>query len=320
MRGKNIVITGGAGFIGSHLGEELAKENKVLIIDNFSTGKRENIMDLLKKDNVQLIEGDITDLELLIKAFKGIDYVFHLAANPNVQEGIENPIQMNEVNILGTLNVLIAARDNNVNKIVYASSSAVYGDTDSLPQVETMSPMPTSPYAVTKLTGEYYCKIFYELYGLRTTSLRYFNVYGPRQDPNSQYAAVIPKFIRFVMQNQSPTIYGDGKQTRDFIFVKDVVKASILAAECEKADNAIINIGCGKSISINQLAEKIIKLSGKKLKPVYYPPLAGDIRHSLANVSRTKELLDFEAKTPLEDGLLEIIKHFKTKCVNNTQL
>ena len=310
MKAKRIVVTGGAGFIGSHIAEELPKENEIVILDDFSTGKRENITSL-GGDNVEVIEGSITDLKLLEKLFEGVDYVFHQAADPNVQGSIEDPMRTNEVNIKGTLNVLIAARDNNVKKVVYAASSAVYGDTIVLPNEETMKPEPTSPYAITKLVGEYYCGLFYEIYGLPTTSLRYFNVYGPRQDPNSDYAAVIPKFISRLMKNEAPIIYGDGKQTRDFIFVRDVARANILAAEKERANGEIINIGGGERISINELAEKMTGIFGKNLGHMHVEPLPGDVRHSLADVKKAKELLGFETKYSLDEGLLGTVRYFK---------
>ena len=273
-------------------------------------GKRENIASL-GEDNVEVVEGSITDLVLLEKLFEGVDYVFHQAADPNVQGSIEDPMRTNEVNIKGTLNVLIAARDNNVKKVVYAASSAVYGDTTVLPNVEAMKPEPTSPYAVTKLVGEYYCRLFYEIYDLPTTSLRYFNVYGPRQDQNSDYAAVIPKFISRLLKNEAPIIYGDGEQTRDFIFVQDVVRANILAAEKERANGEIINIGSGERISINELAEKMTGIFGKNLGPIHVEPLPSDVRHSLADITKAKVLLGFETKYSLDEGLLETVRYFK---------
>lgn len=313
MKNKKIVVTGGAGFIGSNIAEELANENEIIILDDFTTGRRENILKLLKKENVRLIKGSVTDIALLKEVFDNVDYVFHQAADPSVQGSIENPIGTNEANIVGTLNILTSSKETDIKKIVFASSSSVYGNTIIIPQVETMKPDPTSPYAVTKLTGEYYCKVFYELYGLSTTSLRYFNVYGPKQDPNSQYAAVIPKFINRVMQDKQPIIYGDGEQTRDFIFVKDVVKANLLAAERKKANGEIINIAFGKRVSINDLAKQIFGIFGKKLKALHTKPLPGDVKHSLADISKAKEMLGFKPKYSLEDGLRYTIDYFTSK-------
>ena len=312
MKAKRTVVTGGAGFIGSHIAEELAKENEVVIIDDFSTGKRGNIMSPGEGEgDVEVVEGSITDLALLERLFEGVDYVFHQAADPNVQGSIDDPLKTNEVNIKGTLNVLAAARANNVKKVVYAASSAVYGDTTVIPNVETLKPEPTSPYAITKLVGEYYCNIFYDVYGLPTTSLRYFNVYGPRQDPKSDYAAVIPRFISRILRNEPPMIYGDGEQTRDFIFVEDVVGANILAAEKKRANGEIINIGSAKRISINELAEKIMGQFEKNSRPIHIEPLPGDVRHSVADVEKAKELLGFVARYSLDVGLSKTINYFK---------
>lgn len=308
MKNKKVVITGGAGFIGSNLAEELMKNNEVIVIDNFSTGKKENLIGL---DGIKIINGSITDIKLLQKEFENVDYVFHQGALPSVPRSVENPISSNKANIDGTLNVLVAARDNNVKKVVYASSSSAYGDTPELPKKETMIPNPLSPYAITKLTGEYYCKIFTDVYGLATTSLRYFNVYGPKQDPTSQYSAVIPKFITRVMNNQNPIIYGDGEQTRDFTFVKDVVQANILSAESKKCNREVLNIACGKRITINKLAKEIINAFGKNLDLKHTKPRVGDVKHSLADISKAKELIGFEPKYSLKKGLEITIDYFK---------
>jgi len=309
MRGKKVIVTGGAGFIGSHLAQELARENEVTILDDFSSGKAENISEFCDMPNVRVVEGSILNLPLLHQLFDGVDYVFHLAADPNVAQSIQKPLKTNEVNITGTLNVLLAARDREVKKVVYASSSAIYGDAPT-PNVETMFANPTSPYALTKLVGEHYCRVFTRIYNLPTVSLRYFNVYGPRQDSNSDYAAVIPKFIHRILTNEPPIIYGDGEQTRDFIFVADVVRANILAAEQDVAGEAI-NIGCGQSASINQLADKLIMVLGKKLKPVYTEPQPGDIKYSAADVSRSSKLLGFKPEYSLQKGLPGTIAYFE---------
>ena len=261
LRNKKAVVTGGAGFIGSHLADELAKQGyHVVILDDLSTGKKENIAGLLSRDNVEFVEGSITNLSMLRKLFQRIDYIFHQAAIPSVLRSVENPQAVHEVNLTGTLNVLLAAKDNGVKKVVYASSSSVYGDTPTLPKREDMIPNPQSPYAVTKLAGEYYCHVFRQAYALPIACLRYFNVYDPRQDPNSQYAAVIPRFIDRISQGKPPIIFGDGEQTRDFTFIKDVVQANILAAESNAT--GIFNVGKDERTTISQLAELIIGLIG----------------------------------------------------------
>jgi len=307
MKNKRVAITGGAGFIGSNLAYKLATENIVIIVDDLSTGRVENIAGLIDKENVTFIEGSILDLRLLEQALNGVDFVFHQAAIPSVPRSIEDPLSTNEVNITGTLNVLIAARDNNVRKVIFASSSSVYGDTPTLPKVEDMTPNPQSPYALTKLVGEYYCHVFYQIYHMPTICLRYFNIYGPRQDPNSQYAAVIPVFIARVRQDKPPIIYGDGNQTRDFTFIQDAVRANIIAAESDAT--GIFNIGTGGNTTINGLARAIIKIMGRDLQPIYQEPRAGDIRDSLANISKAKAI-GYEPQYSLEDGLREAIRRF----------
>jgi len=306
---RKAVVTGGAGFIGSHLAGELAKCGyQVIILDDLSTGKRGNIEPILTQGNVQFIEGSITNLSLVNKLFQNVDFIFHLAAIPSVPRSIENPLVSHNVNITGTLNVLMAARDNKVGKVVYASSSATYGDTPTLPKREDMLSNPQSPYAVTKLAGEYYCRVFQEVYGLPTVCLRYFNVYGPRQDPNSSYAAVIPRFIQRALKGDALEIFGDGEQTRDFTFVKDVVEANILTAESDAT--GVFNIGTGKRVSINELARLLTKLTGKDIKPIHGEPRTGDIKHSLADISRAKQF-GYNPKYNLEKGLREAIGSFK---------
>ena len=302
---KKVVVTGGAGFIGSHLAEELQNRGHyVIVLDNFSTGKRANIDRILKKNSVEFVEGSVTDLALLQTLFKETEYVFHQAALARVPFSIENPLAANEVNITGTLNVLLAARDNKVKKVVFASSSSIYGDTDVLPQHEAMYANPLSPYALTKLAGEYYCSIFRNIFKLDTICLRYFNVYGPRQDPHSQYAMVIPAFISRVLAGTPPVIFGDGEQSRDFTFIHDVVNANIRAAESDV--NGVFNVGGGKNITINQLAQLIIKLLQKDLGPVYDKPRLGDVKHTLADVSKAK-VFGYKPEWSLEDGLKKII-------------
>ena len=303
---KKVVVTGGAGFIGSHLSEELVRQGyQVIILDDLSTGKIKNIELLLKKESVEFIQGNITDPPLLQQLFQGVDYIFHQAAIPSVPRSIENPQISHEANVTGTINVLLAARDNGIKKVIYASSSSIYGDTPTLPKREDMLPNPQSPYAVSKLAGEYYCQVFHQVYGLPTVCLRYFNVYGPRQDPDSQYAAVIPKFIKRVSGREAPIIFGDGEQTRDFTFVKDVIKANIIGAESDVS--GVFNIGTGESISINRLAELIIRLVGNSVEPIHEEPRSGDVRHSLADISKARAI-GYEPKYSLEDGLREIIR------------
>lgn len=303
---EKVIVTGGAGFIGSHLAEELARRGyQVTILDDLSTGEMENIKELLKKGSVQFIQDSITNFSLLKELFQGAIYVFHQAALPSVPRSVKDPLAANEVNITGTLNVLLAARDNKVRKVVYASSSSVYGDTPTLPKKEDMVPHPQSPYAVSKLAGEHYCRVFQEVYGLATACLRYFNVYGPRQNPDSQYAAVIPRFIRWASEGSPLIIFGDGEQTRDFTFIADAVEADILAAESNAS--GVFNIGRGKSITINELAKLVIKLTGNNVEPVHQEPREGDIRHSLADISKAKTL-GYEPRYNLEEGLEETRK------------
>ena len=308
MNKNKVVVTGGAGFIGSHLAEGLAKCGyQVTILDNLSTGKMENIEGLINNPSVEFIQGNINDLDLLQKAFKGARYIFHQAALPSVPRSVENPLASNDVNLNGTLNVLIAARDNKVEKVIYASSSSVYGDTPTLPKNEDMTPNPLSPYAVSKLAGEYYCRVFQSVYGLPTVCLRYFNVFGPRQDPESPYAAVIPLFIKKALSKESPVIYEDGEQTRDFTFVKDVIAANIVLAESNAC--GIFNISRQKSVTVNHLAELIIELTGNNIAPVYHKERPGDIRHSLADISKARGI-GFQPAYDLKAGLTETIEWF----------
>ena len=309
MKNKCIIVTGGAGFIGSNLVRALEKYNTVKVIDNLSTGYLKNIKDLINNTKIEFIKGNITNLNFLKKTFKDVDYVFHLAAIPSVPRSIINPIKSNYSNINGTLNVLIAAKDNNVKKVIYSSSSSVYGDTPTLPKKEDMKPCPLSPYAVSKLTSEYYCQVFTEVYYLPTICLRYFNVYGPHQDKKSEYAAVIPKFITSVLNNNSPVIFGNGKQTRDFTFVKDAVNANILAAKSK--ETGVFNIAYGKRISINKLAKSIMDIIGKQIKPKYTAPRSGDILHSLADISKAKRKLGYVPKIEIKEGLEETITWFQ---------
>ncbi|MDN5301099.1 MAG: UDP-N-acetylglucosamine/UDP-N-acetylgalactosamine 4-epimerase [Thermoanaerobacteraceae bacterium] len=307
----NYLITGGAGFIGSNIAEELLRRGeKVRIIDNFSTGKRENIERFI--NDIELIEGDLRNIEDAKKAVNGIEYILHQAALPSVPRSVVDPISSNASNIDGTLNLLVAARDAGVKRVVIAASSSAYGDTEILPKVENMMPNPLSPYAVTKYVEELYGRVFSKVYGLETVSLRYFNVFGPRQDPNSQYAAVIPKFITKMLKGESPIIYGDGEQSRDFTYIDNVVEANILAATSEKVGHGeIINIACGKRISLNQLVQKINKILGTDIRPIYDKPRVGDVKHSLASIKKAEELLGYSVKVNFEDGLKKVIEWYK---------
>jgi len=311
LKDKRIVVTGGAGFIGSNLARNLCNNNEVIVIDNLITGNFNNIKDLVDKNKLNFINGSITDIDLLKKSLKGIDFVFHQAAIPSVPRSVKDPISSNNANINGTLNVLVAAKENDVKKVIYASSSSVYGDTPTLPKKENMNPCPLSPYAVSKLSGEYYCNVFTEVYGLKTVCLRYFNVYGPRQDPTGDYAAVVPKFIEKILSDNSPIIYGDGKQSRDFSYVDDVVQANIKAAETTSC--GVFNIADGKKITINKLAELLMEIIGKDLKIIYNPPRPGDIKHSVADISKATKMLNYNPIYDLKKGLSEAVKWFQKK-------
>ncbi len=308
MRDKRVVVTGGAGFIGSNLAEGLCRENEVVVIDNLSTGHIENINHLVKSKKIEFVKETIANLPLLKRAFKDADYVLHQAAIPSVPRSVADPILINEAGITGTLNVLVAARDSSVKKVVYASSSSVYGDAPMLPKREDMIPSPLSPYALTKLTGEHYMRLFHDLYGLKTASLRYFNVFGPHQDPKSEYAAAIPRFITKTLNNERITIFGDGEQTRDFTFIKDVVQANIKVAESSSVGH--FNIAGGKRISVNDLVKTIFKLAGKETKVNYGPMRIGDVKHSLADISKAKEAFGWKPEYALEQGLKETVEWF----------
>jgi len=297
-----VLVTGGCGFIGSHLVDALLKdEHEVIVMDNLSSGNIENIRHVLAE--VQFHEKDVRNLEALELLMNGVDYVYHQAAMGSVLGSIADPLATNEVNITGTLNVLKAARKANVRRVIFASSSAVYGDIPALPKMETMRPMPISPYAVSKLAGEAYMQAFYYCYGLDTVSLRYFNVFGPRQDPHSQYAAVIPRFITALLNGGRPVIYGDGTQSRDFTYVENVVQANLLAMRAEETRGEAINISCGESISINTLLSTLCELCGKDVRAVYADRRQGDIEHSLGDHTAASDLLQYLPTTSFRDGI-----------------
>jgi UDP-glucose 4-epimerase len=310
MKNKKIVVTGGAGFIGSNLAQHLSNEkNHVVIIDNLSTGHLENIQDLIAAEKVEFIKGSITELNILQDVFRGCDYVFHEAALPSVPRSIKEPLLTDQVNIHGTLNVLVAAKEMGVKKVIYASSSSVYGDTPTLPKNESMTPNPLSPYAVSKLAGEYYCQVFTRVYGLPTVTLRYFNVYGPHQDPASEYAAVIPRFVTRILNHQNIVLYGDGQQTRDFTFVADVVRANILATE--NKISGVFNMAGGKRITLNDLAQTIMMLCNNTVDIFYQDVRPGDIKHSLADISKANKGFGYLPEYNIVEGLKETIKWFQ---------
>ncbi len=303
------LVTGGAGFIGSNLCETLISQgHKVRLLDNLATGKVENIRDFM--DKAEFVRGDVRDEAETAMAVQGVDYVVHLAALGSVPRSVADPTTTHDVNATGTLNVLNAARLTGVKRVVYASSSSVYGDTPVLPKHEDMTPMPLSPYAVSKLTGEYYCKVFYKVYGLETVALRYFNVYGKRQDPNSQYAAVIPKFLSSLLKGESPVIYGDGQQTRDFTFVEDCNQANIKACLAPSCAGMSFNVGFGSRISINGIFDKIREKSGKDIAPTYAEARKGDVRDSLAAIEKAKEFLSYRPEYNIDAGIEKTVRWF----------
>lgn len=305
MKNKKVAVTGGLGFIGSHLVEKLCQENEVVIVDNESSGSIKNIKHL-ELDNISLDLGDITQIDLK-KTFEDCDYVFHHAAMASVPASVADPLQCNLVNVTGTLKVLLAARENEVQKVVFASSSAVYGDNTNFPLSEDTPIKSISPYALSKATGEMYCQLFTDIYDLPTISLRYFNVFGPRQDPNSAYAAVIPHFINAILNDERPVIYGDGEQSRDFIYVKHVVDANLKASQSDQT--GAFNISIGNSITIKELVAIINEVVGKDITPIYDNPRPGDIKHSLADVTRAKSF-GFSPKSNFTRELKEIVNWF----------
>lgn len=308
MKNKNILITGGAGFIGSHIANELMDNNNITIIDNLSTGNIKNLKSE-EHENLNFIEGDICNFNL-DDLTSDKDYIFHLAAMASVPLSVERPEECNEINLNATVKLLKSAADNDVEKIVFSSSSAVYGENKNMPLKETEPPMPTSPYASSKAGCELYLKSFYESYGLNYTALRYFNVFGPKQDKNSQYAAVIPNFISALLEGKRAEIYGDGEQTRDFVYVGDVVKANINA--CESDYNGIVNIASGEKLTVNRLYDIVKNTLGSNLEPEYLPERPGDIKHSLADVSNMEKINLKIDSSDFESQLIETINWFKT--------
>jgi UDP-N-acetylglucosamine/UDP-N-acetyl-alpha-D-glucosaminouronate 4-epimerase len=305
------LVTGGAGFIGSNIVDELLRRGeRVRVLDNFSTGREENVAEFASR--VELFRGDVRDEAAVDRAVKGADYVLHQAALASVPRSIADPTSNNQVNVQGTLNILLAAKKHGVKRVVYASSSSVYGDSDALPKVESMTPNPKSPYAVAKLAAEYYCRVFGELYGVPTVSLRYFNVFGPRQDPNSQYSAVIPLFVKALLEGKAPNIYGDGEQSRDFTFISNVVNANLLACEANVTGARVYNIACGGRYTLNQLFAALRDRMGANLEPVYGPARPGDVKHSMAGIERIQKELGYHVGVSFEEGIDRTVQWYQT--------
>lgn len=312
------VVTGGAGFIGSHLVERLLAEGqRVVILDNFSTGREENLSDFRSNPRLEVRKASILDDAELARAFRGADCVYHQAAVPSVQKSVDRPQETHDVNVTGTLKVLLAARETGVRRVLYASSSSVYGDSEELPKREDFAPRPLSPYALQKYAGEAYAGLFSTLYGTATTALRYFNVFGPRQDPTSEYAAVIPRFVTAMLKGESPVIYGDGEQSRDFTYVANVAEANLTAAASKGAEGAVMNVALGQQISLNQLVSILNGILGTAIRPVYQPARAGDVRHSVASIDRARQLIGFRPSVTLEDGLKRTVEWYSARLVRS---
>lgn len=304
-----VLVTGGGGFIGSHLVEALlTADNDVRVLDNFSTGRRENLIRM--NPDVELVEGDILSYERVHTAVRGCEVVLHQAALPSVPRSIQDPLTSSAVNISGTLNILLAARDSAVQRVVFASSSSVYGANKVLPKSEDLKPEPMSPYAVSKLAAEGFCRSFHEVYGIETVALRYFNVFGPRQDPLSQYAAVIPNFITAFLNGHPPTVYGDGNQSRDFTYIDDVVRANLLAIAAPAASGAVYNVAGGKQVTLNELIEALGAITGRTVEPRYTDPRPGDVRASWADIELAGNELSYTPEVAFEDGLRRTIEYF----------
>jgi nucleoside-diphosphate-sugar epimerase len=304
------LVTGGAGFIGSHIVRRLLADGRtVRVLDDLSTGKRANIAEV--ESQIEFINGDICDVATVARAMDGVEVVFHLAARASVPRSVEHPRPAHEINVTGALNLLIAARDAGVRRFVYSASSSAYGDTPTLPKIETMRPDPLSPYAVSKLAAEHYCSCWSHVYGLQTISLRYFNVFGPRQDPQGAYAAVIPAFVSRMLRGERPVIFGDGEQSRDFCFVDNVVHANMLAAQARETHGEVVNVACGDRTTLNDIVKDINKLLGTNVEPVYQQTRAGDVKHSLADVSAAQRVIGYEPLVYFADGLKRSIDWYK---------
>jgi nucleoside-diphosphate-sugar epimerase len=303
------LVTGGAGFIGSHLAEELVRRGeRVRVVDSLITGKRQNIAHL---PDVEFLQGDLADLEVARRAVQGVDYVLHQAAIPSVPRSVQDPITSNRANVDASLNLLVAARDAGVRRVVYAGSSSAYGNAPTLPKVETMATAPLSPYALQKLVAEQYCQMFTNLYGLETVTIRYFNVFGPRQDPSSPYSGVISLFIRALLDGQRPTIYGDGGQTRDFTYVANVVDGVLRACQAKGASGEVINVATGGRISLNELFAAVKKVTGGSVEPIYAETRAGDVRDSQADIGKARRILGYEPTVAFQQGLEKTVEWFR---------
>jgi len=312
MTKRRYLVTGGAGFIGSHIAERLVKEgHSVRILDNFVAGKEENLTTF--REGIELIRGDIRDAKVVSEAAAGVDVVFHEAALGSVPRSVADPLTTHEVNMTGTLNVFLAARDGGAKRVVYASSSSVYGETPELPKHEGMTPQPLSPYALSKLVGEHYSSVFKHVYGFEIVSLRYFNIFGSRQDPESQYAAVIPRFITALLKGTAPTVYGDGLQSRDFTYVDNVVNANLLAAEAEGVAGRAFNVACGGRYSLLELLSRLKELLGSDVSPIHEPGRAGDVRDSQASVNAAKEALGYSVSVDFEEGLRRTVYWYRSQ-------
>jgi len=310
----NYLVTGGAGFIGSHLAEELVRRGeRVRVVDNLATGKRQNLAHV---PSVEFIEGDLADLEVARRAVTGIDYVLHQAAIPSVPRSVEDPITSNRANVDASLNILVAARDAGVKRLVYAGSSSAYGNTPTLPKIETMATAPLSPYALQKLVAEQYCQMFTTLYGLETVTIRYFNVFGPRQDPSSPYSGVISLFISALCDGRQPTIFGDGEHTRDFTYIANVVDGVLRACTADGASGEVINVATGRRISLNTLFNTIRELVGAQLSPKYADPRPGDVKDSQADISKARRILGYQPSVPFEEGLARTVAWYRNTPVS----
>ena len=306
------LVTGGAGFIGSNIVDELVRRgHDVAVLDDLSSGKRTNLEQVAGKVDLQV--GSITDLDTIQKACEGVDYVIHLAARTSVPRSVKDPIESNRINIDGTLNVLVAARDAKVRRVVFAASSSAYGETPILPKIETMPPAPISPYGVTKYVGELYAQVFGRVYGLENACVRYFNVFGPRQDPTSQYSGVLSRFMLAVLEGKMPVIYGDGEQSRDFTFIENVVDETLRACEAPDASGRVFNGGTGSRITLNQVIHLLAKISGQPIEAVYDPPRNGDIRDSQADISLARRVLGYEPRVQFEEGLRRTWEWYRGK-------
>jgi UDP-glucose 4-epimerase len=307
---RKVLVTGGAGFIGSHLSRALqARDFQVRVLDDLSSGKRANLADL--EGRIELIEGSILDVPTLHRALEGIEIVYHEAAIPSVPRSLAAPVASHQANATGTLAVLEGARQSGVRRVVYAGSSSAYGETPTLPKVETMASLPLSPYAVSKLAGEHYCQVYARAFGLETVVLRYFNVFGPRQDPQSQYAAVIPRFVTSVLGGRRPVIFGDGTQSRDFCYIDNVIEANLLAADAPGASGQVFNVACGRATDLNRVVELISQRLGVPIQPTYETGRVGDVKHSLADIAAARKILGYTAAVSFEEGLDRTIEWYK---------